>query len=229
MTRTANDDRSDTMNPNNDAYWADQANRLGDDDEGDDGSPPERPKPEAGLDTRFGPDPHPILGKRSNRLPGLSRDFRDEPRIESVAPWTERVAVAFATEETEKRDRALATDELMKIARWLLEEACAVIVRQGNACKVEVSDDGRSVAMKLGERGFVVHVSEEHDALMLRSISEKRERVSAFRFDNLRWYAAERDPYETSKVAYQTKRDCSVDPTKTILAWVIGFGTRNRY
>jgi hypothetical protein len=33
MSRDPNDDRSDTMNPNNDAYWADQENRgLLDDD-----------------------------------------------------------------------------------------------------------------------------------------------------------------------------------------------------
>ena len=34
--RSPNDDRSDVMNPNNDAYWADQDNRAsqrGDDDE----------------------------------------------------------------------------------------------------------------------------------------------------------------------------------------------------
>lgn len=31
--RSPNDDRSDTMNPNNDAYWADQANRASQDDD----------------------------------------------------------------------------------------------------------------------------------------------------------------------------------------------------
>lgn len=38
MSRDPNDDRSDTMNPNNDAYWADQENRFGGDDEDGDAS-----------------------------------------------------------------------------------------------------------------------------------------------------------------------------------------------
>ena len=33
--RDPNDDRSDTMNPNNDAYYYDQLNRFGDDDDGE--------------------------------------------------------------------------------------------------------------------------------------------------------------------------------------------------
>ena len=34
--RSPNDDRADVKNPNNDAYWADKANREGQDDEDDD-------------------------------------------------------------------------------------------------------------------------------------------------------------------------------------------------
>ncbi len=36
MGRSSNDDRSDAMNPNNDAHWADQANRYGTDTDDDD-------------------------------------------------------------------------------------------------------------------------------------------------------------------------------------------------
>lgn len=40
MGRSSNDDRSDNMNPNNEAYWASEANRahqLGDDNDNDEG------------------------------------------------------------------------------------------------------------------------------------------------------------------------------------------------
>ncbi|MGH7286252.1 MAG: hypothetical protein ACRELY_32435 [Polyangiaceae bacterium] len=194
MGRTANDDRSDTLNPNNDAYWADQENRFGDDDPWDgDNSVKERP-PASRLDSRFGPDPHPILGRRSNRLPSLSNNFEERRPIPWVVPWTEELGLKFASAESEARDRTLAAEELMKVAAWLLAEASAVIVRQGNACAVEKTEGGSMLKITFGEnRGFVLRVSKEFEVVLLKYLPEAESCGRAFRFWRLRWHAARRE------------------------------------
>jgi hypothetical protein len=184
MARTSNDDRSDTMNPNNDAYSADQENRFG--DPYDDAPAPTRSKAADGAlrgDARFGPDPHPILGLRANRLPASAPE--DRARV----PWTESLAILFATPESEARDRKLATEELMTVSASILEEACRIIVRQGNEAMCERAPTGEKLTLTYGRaRGVVVRAVEESNVVLVELVNgHEAVTFGAYRFAKLRW------------------------------------------
>lgn len=121
MGRTSNDDRSDTMNPNNDAYAADQENRYGggyDSDDGDSGPAPD-PAPRA-------PEWHPLdeLADPSLGPPGRYRSFE----FDALRWGFERV---LATPESEERDRKAAIAEALRMSEKILNVAAEAANRQG--------------------------------------------------------------------------------------------------
>jgi hypothetical protein len=231
MSRTPNDDRSDAMNPNSDAYAADQENRYGDDYLWDDDDVVAAMAAAPPRDTRFGPDPHPILGRRSNRLPGLSRSFqiaRPVPKIPMVVPWTETLALAFATDETEARDRKLALDEFMTVTAWLFEQASKIAVRQGHTPAVEsVSDEKIAITFRLDDkRSLAVCWLGQFDLVSVGG--------AAFRFAQLRWRSVdlERSSRRVADEIVGYRRpidlDASADPAQAVVDRLDSLGGRRQ-
>jgi hypothetical protein len=172
-----------------------------------------------GDDPLLGPDPHPILGWRSNRLPGIARNFDIGPAaraVPKIVPWTEALAVTFATRESEARDRFLATEELMRVADWILGSAHEVLLRQGHLSTLEKPQEGDpnpTIRLTFGETGAIfVRASSEFEVVSIVQIhAEPEPRVQGeqdpgkfcrihitppkkehlrFRFARLRWYLA---------------------------------------
>lgn len=145
MGRTSNDDRSDTMNPNNDAYAADQENRYGggyDSDDGDSGPPP-KPRP-------IVPKAHPLDELADPNLGPRSRYAID---FNSLRWSFEEV---LATPESEERDRKAAIAEALRMSERILTVAAEAANRQyvkghvltGDGWCELVLGDGRSLRVE---------------------------------------------------------------------------------
>jgi hypothetical protein len=228
MSRTPNDDRSDVRNPTSDAYAADQANRYGDNDSSDARGVAAAAVVGPPYDSRFGPDPHPILGRRSNRLPGLSRNFESQPEIPNFVPWTETLALTFATDETDARDRTLAIDELMAVSAWLFQEAAAVAVRQEHAPVVERSETGGDIELAFrfsDSRSVVVRAMRQ---LELVSLAGPRGHSRGFRFSALRWQEVELERSDDGRAIIGYRRERVADPTIAIVDALRACGGRSR-
>ncbi len=196
-------------------------------------------------DPRLGPDPHPILGWRSNRLPGIARNFEIGPSaraIPKIVPWTEALAVTFATRESEARDRFLATEELMRVAEWILGSAHEILLRQGHLSTLEKPPEGDpnpTIRLTFGETGAIfVRASSEFEVVSIVQIHAEPEakvqgeqdpgkfcriHIAAprkehlrFRFARLRWYLAtqrrSRERHDDEPASKAREREAGYEP-----------------
>ncbi len=161
MGRTPNDDRSDTMNPNNDAYRADQENRYGNADDGydsDDSSPSASPP----SSTKSVPQRHPL-----DDLADPSLGPSDRYRTLDFAALRWGFELVLATPESEERDRRAAVAEALRMAEKILTVAAEAANRQclgghvlaGDGWVEIVLGDGRSLRVEeVPEHGFLAVV-----------------------------------------------------------------------
>ena len=120
MGRTPNDDRSDTMNPNNDAYRADQENRFGSGyDSSDDADSDSAQRPPSGE-----PERHPMDDLAD---PNLGPPSRYRIDFDSLRWSFEEV---LATPESEERDRKAAIAEALRMSERILNVAAEAANRQ---------------------------------------------------------------------------------------------------
>lgn len=166
MGRTPNDDRSDTMNPNNDAYAADQENRHGgwDDDSGSD-SDDSSVSASSGNPTKRVPRRHPLDELADPNL-GPPDRYRSLD-LDALRWGFERV---LATPESEERDRRAAVAEALKMSERVLTVAAEAADRQclgghvltGEGWVEIVLGDGRSLRVEeVPEHGFLAVVGSE--------------------------------------------------------------------
>lgn len=154
MGRTPNDDRSDTMNPNNDAYRADQENRFGSGyDSSDDADSDSAQRPPSGE-----PERHPMDELAD---PNLGPPSRYRIDFDSLRWSFEEV---LATPESEERDRKAAIAEALRMSERILNVAAEAANRQGGMGHVLVGDgwcelvlgDGRSLRVEeVSEHGHL--------------------------------------------------------------------------
>lgn len=140
MGRSSNDDRSDTMNPNNDAYWADQENRFGSAYDEDD------------VAADFGAPSPPVAARRRElELDAARRRFED----------------AFATPASRERDRRAAVAKLLRGAERILTVARDAALRQGVGAHLFdtpmtlglMLDDGRHVRVDAAATSGLVTIA----------------------------------------------------------------------
>jgi hypothetical protein len=198
MAHTPNDDRSDTMNPNNDAYAADRENRFGDDGDDDEEYGVGRPAAERRheLDGLVDPDLGPRARYRTFDFDSLRWHFE----------------IAFATPESERRDRLAANAELLRLAHRVLEVAAAAAIRQGVGASVSCDEtkvqlvlhDGRSIAVAIIAQYEVVGVVGQ-------------ESLGYFGFARRRWWRTHLSrpgplqSYERPRDAITTARPFTID------------------
>ena len=255
MSRTPNDDRSDAKNPTSDAYRADQENRYGDggDDEEREAEVAPGEVTTSGARTLFGPDPHPILGRLANRLPSAAKNFGQKAFVDTV-PLDEAFALAFASDESEARDRALAIEELLSVADWILTLAHEVMLRQGNKATLqrEQTEDGPMLTLAYGDKHeLVLRGSKRYEVVVFGREKEPDEHgvrrpsfEKAFKFAKLRWHSAierergfrfdhnrtdeedrEARRREHEVVAYHAEREV-VDPAQQLVDAIKEWGKR---
>lgn len=206
MARTPNDDRSDTKNPNNAAYAADQENRYGsDDDYGGSGgaspAPAPRPPPNALLglaDKDLGPPP--------KRFPGLRT--LDELRWE--------FELTFATPESEARDRRAGCSEVLRMAAKILEVARDALVRQGRPAELNLTEE--RVELRSGDRGVAV-VGLPGDGIVHMELSGRR--GSGYVLDGRRWRSIDfRESRYGEPGGWYRDSSRPEDPLKDLVYWI---------
>lgn len=162
MGRTSNDDRSDTMNPNNDAYAADQENRYG---SGDDGSDDSSPSVSPASPTKRVPQRHPLDDLAD---PGLGPPDRYRTLDLDALRWG--FETVLATPESEERDRKAAVVEVLRMSAAIFGVAAEAANRQclgghvltGEGWVEIVFGDGRSLRMEeVPEHGFLAVVGSD--------------------------------------------------------------------
>ncbi len=191
MARSPSDDRSDTMNPNNDAYWADQDNRFG---SGDD---------DAMAWSERGESDGPVNGLRPGRGHWLDHFVdpalgpRTRYRHIDIADLRWEFEDAFKTAESERRDREAAIAEMLRLSNQILELARDVAIRQGHVAWVGASagavdlvfDDGSGFHV-----GRVTVAEEQPDSAALLRVEAHD--VVSFGYVNRAWHtvSGERGP-----------------------------------
>lgn len=125
MSRTPNDDRSDTMNPNNDAYLADQENRFGGLDDDDD---------------------------RVGEVGGDDSPGRTERDRDPHAELRRKLELAYATRESEERDDREARAGFLRWAEEVMTVAADVATKQRFGGRVIKGDGFVELALGNGRR-----------------------------------------------------------------------------
>lgn len=161
MSRSPNDDRSDTMNPNNDAYAADHENRYGSADDGYD-SDDSSPSASRASATKGVPQRHPLDELAD---PSLGPPERYRGLDFDALRWG--FELALATPESEERDRKAAIAEALRMSEGILNVAAEAANRQGlmghvltgpGWCEL-VLGDGRSLRVdEVSEHGHLALV-----------------------------------------------------------------------